>query len=313
MSMRLDNLRLVDPVLTTLTQAYTNNTFIGDKLFPTVKVQNTKGKIPQFGKDAFLVRDTNRALRANSNRIPTTDFELIEYQTREYDVEMSLDYLEEQEANSNLKYEQHISRELTDIMLLNKEKTIADIVQNPANYASDLKLEITSNKAYDDYANSLDPLISIKESKEVIRTKIGKSPNTVIMGCTTYNAISNHPLVLEKVKYIGGGKITLDMIKELLEIEDMFVGKSVYSEDGSTFSDVWGDNIILAYVDKSDYQRRTEFKPSFGYTFQLRDKPEIDVYFENGGKTKVIRNTDNYDIKITSTDAAFLIYNTNHI
>ena len=40
--------------------------------------------------------------------------------------------------------------------------------------------------------------------------------------------------------------------------------------------------------------------------------PQIDTYFENGGKIKVIRNTDNYALKITANDAAFLIKNTNH-
>lgn len=311
MSIRLDNLRIVDPVLTTLAQTYQNNAFIGDKLFPVVKVNKTKGKIPMFGKDAFYVRDTRRALRANSNRIPTTDFELIDYETKEYDAEMSMDYLEEREANSNLKYEQYITRELNDILLLNKEKTIADLVQNPANYPSDMKVIIDETTAFDDYSNSADPITIIRNSMDVLRSKIGKYPNTMVMGISTYNGLLNHPTILEKIKYNGIGKVTLDIIKDLVELQDIYLGESVYTEDGTTFEDVWSDNVILAYVDKSDRKRRTEFNPSFGYTFQLKDKPEIDVYYENGGKTKVIRNTDIFDIKITSSDAAFLISGTN--
>lgn len=313
MSARLDNLRIIDPILTTLSQSYTNNTFLGDKLFPVVKVNKTKGKIPVFGKESFLVRDTRRALRANSNRIPTTDFELIDYETKEYDAEMSMDYLEEREANSALKYEQHITRDLNDIMLLNKEKTIADLVQNPANYSSDLKVIIDSTTAFDDYSNSTDPIQMMRDAMGTVRSKIAKYPNIIVMGVATYNAIINHPTILEKIKYSGVNKVSLDIIRELVEVEEILIGESVYTEDGVTFEDVWADNIILAYVDKSERQRRSEFNPSFGYTIQLKDKPEIDVYFENGGKTKIIRNTDNFDIKITSTDAAFLISNTNHL
>lgn len=313
MSARLDNLRIIDPILTTLSQSYTNNTFIGNRLFPIVKVNKTKGKIPVFGKESFLVRDTRRALRANSNRIPTTDFELIDYETTEYDAEMSMDYLEERESNSALKYEQHITRDLNDIMLLNKEKSIADLVQNPANYTSDMKVIIDSTTAFDDYSNSTDPIQMIRNAMGVVRSKIAKYPNIIVMGVATYNAIINHPTILEKIKYSGVNKVSLDIIRELVEAEEILIGESVYTEDGVTFEDVWADNIILAYVDKSERQRRSEFNPSFGYTFQLKDKPEIDVYFENGGKTKIIRNTDNFDIKITSTDAAFLISNTNHL
>ena len=42
-------------------------------------------------------------------------------------------------------------------------------------------------------------------------------------------------------------------------------------------------------------------------------RPTIDRIIDlvANSKIKVIRNTDNYDIKVTSRDAAFLIYNTN--
>ena len=90
------------------------------------------------------------------------------------------------------------------------------------------------------------------------------------------------------------------------------MGLSVYTNDGANFTDVWGDNIILAYVDMTSKDNRSEFNPSYGYTLQREGKPEIDTYNENGGKIKVIRNTDNYCIKVTASDAAFLIADTNH-
>nr|MDA3844620.1 hypothetical protein [Candidatus Kapabacteria bacterium] len=68
----------------------------------------------------------------------------------------------------------------------------------------------------------------------------------------------------------------------------------------------------LAYVDKNEKADRSEFNPSFAYTFRRKGKPEVDTYYENGGKIKVIRNTDNYCLKITSSDAAYLISGTNH-
>jgi len=87
---------------------------------------------------------------------------------------------------------------------------------------------------------------------------------------------------------------------------------AVMTDDGTTFGDIWQDNIILAYVDRSEEHSRSEYNPSFGYILQRKGKPEVDSYYENGGKVKIIRNTDNYCVKVTAEDAAFLISNTNH-
>lgn len=35
---------------------------------------------------------------------------------------------------------------------------------------------------------------------------------------------------------------------ELLEMENVYVGKGVYSSDGSTFADLWTDSVALLYV-----------------------------------------------------------------
>ena len=67
--------------------------------------------------------------------------------------------------------------------------------------------------------------------------------------------------------------------------------------------------IVLAYVNENEKSKRSQFNPSFGYTFQKKGCPEIDTYYENGGKIKVIRCTDNYTIKVTAPEAAHLIHN----
>ena len=137
---RMDDLRMVDPVLTTVAQGYKNENLIYSKLFPEVQVSKLKGKIPVFGKDAFIIRDTVRAVRAASNRIAPTDLQLIEFETRERDVETAIDYIEEEESSDLYSYEQRITKELSDIMQLGKEKEAADIVQDLSNYDTSLKV-----------------------------------------------------------------------------------------------------------------------------------------------------------------------------
>lgn len=314
MASRLDELRMVDPVLTTIAQGYSNASMVAEYLFPSVQVSKLKGKIPVFGKEAFVLRQTERAIRAQSNRIPPSDLELVSFETHEEDIEIALDYLEEEESPDFYRLEQRITKELMDILLLGKEKEAADLVQNPSNFETGLKTIVEAGTAWDDYTlTDVDPILVIKEAMTAIRSRIAVYPNTMIIGDATYQALMQHPKLLDRVKYSGISKVTKQVLAEITEIPNIHVGMSVYSSDSDTFTDVWTDNVILAYVDARDRANRSEYNPSYGYTFQREGKPEVDTYFENGGKIKVIRNTDNYCIKVTASDAAFLISNTNHI
>jgi hypothetical protein len=310
---RIDELRMVDPVLTTIAQGYKNAAMIAEKIFPTVLVSKLKGKIPLFGREAFIMRDSFRAMRSQSNRIPPSDIELINFETKERDIEIAIDYLEEEESADFYKYEQTVTKQLIDIMLLTKEKEAADLIQDPDNYDEDLLSEIDDNHAFNDYTNSIDPLTYIREAKLAIRNRIGIYPNTLIIGDAAYNALVDHPKIIDRIKYAGLTQITLPILSQLTEMPNFFIGGSVYSENGEDFMDIWRDNIILAYVDQNEINNRSEFNPSFGYTLQREGKPEIDTYYENGGKIKVVRNTDNFCIKVTSRDAAYLISHTNHV
>ncbi len=309
---RIDDIRMIDPVLTTVAQGYSNAAMIAGGLFPIVKVTKLKGRIPIFGKEAFVVRDMQRAMRAASNRIPPSDLEMIEYETNEKDVETAIDYIEEEESPESARLEHRITRQLVDIIELSREKEVADLVQNPSNYSSSQKNIIDAAHAFNDYSLSLDPIAIIKDGMSAVRNKIARYPNTMVIGESAYRALIEHPKIVERVKYTGVTNVSKKALAEIIGVDNIYIGLAVTTEDGNTFTDIWQDNIILAYVDGSDKNNRSEYNPSYGYTLQRKGKPEVDTYYENGGKIKIIRNTDNYCVKITAPEAAFLISNTNH-
>lgn len=306
---QLDKLRMIDPVLTGLAQSYSNFNLIYKELFPIVAVTKQKGKIPLFGKEAFASRQTERAIRSRSNRILPSDIELITFETQEHDIEVALDYLENEESLNNLKYEKRLTKQLSDILELTKEIEAAELAQDTNEYSSGMYRELTNAEAIDNPSSTINPIELIMESKESIRSKIAIYPNTMIIGVRAYKALLNHTKIVEKIKFTGVQKVSKDMLSELFEISNIKVGMALTSNDNTTFSDIWSDNIVLAYVDRSSSEERTEYNPSFGYTFQRQGLPETDTYFENGGKIKVIRCTDNYGIKITGKDAGYLIKN----
>jgi len=299
---------MVDPVLTNIAQGYTPTYFLGDKLFPIVKVPSQKGKVPKFGRDSFVVRNSERAIRSNSNRIPTSDYDTIEFTLRERDLEVAMDYIEEMETYDALKYEQKLTIDLLNLLALEREKAIADYVQDPLNFDASSKRVLDASEAFN--IGSVSPLQIIAEAIEQLRQNIGRNPNIIVMGIDTLSAIEHNVAILSTVQNSGLFKFSLDMLKDYLGLDNIRIGRSVYSEDGRIFKDIWQDNIIIAYVDQSEQSRRTQYNPSFGYTFQREGMPEIDSYYENGGKIKIIRATDNWEIKAVAPEAAFLIHNT---
>lgn len=308
-----NEIRLIDPVLTSIAQEYRNASFVANHLFPIVSVNRRKGKIPIFGKQAFVHRDTVRAIRSNSNRIPPDEINYIDFEMVERDVEISLDYIEEEELNDFFEIERQATNELVDILLLGREKEIADYAQNPNNYASDMKMEITAANAFDDYSKTVDPILKIREAMVKVRQKISRYPNVMIIGESTYRALIFHPKVTDRVKYVGLNKLDTKLLSELLEIPNVYIGLGVYTTNETNFTDIWSDNIVLAYVEEEEKGKTTRMGISYGYLLQKKGYPEIDTYFESGGKIKVIRATDTYTFVVTTPEAAFLIYNTNHL
>ncbi len=300
-------MRTLDPVLTTLAQGYSNNNLVGQYLFPIVEVSKSKGRIPSFGKSAFIKRNVERATGSSSNRIPLTNLDLLEYECTEKDIEMAVDYLEEESSNDFYKFEQRTVKELCDIIELDRELEIANYVTNPANFAEGSKVVLDETNAFNTGGS---PAQIIRDAINSLRLNIGVFPNIMIISNSTYQSILSDISIAEKIKYSGSITVSTQIISDLFDIPIVKIATSVYSPDGDTFADAWGNNIVLAYSDLSDRSQRSELNPSFGYTLRKKGMPEIDVYYEAGGKVKVLRNTDNYCIKVTSPDAAFLINNT---
>lgn len=305
---RLEDLRVVDPVLTTLARGYSNAQLVADALFPFATVEKEAGKIPQFGKEAFKIYNTERALRAKSNRISPEGTTTLDYVCDEHDLEYPIDYRESDEAMFPL--EEHGTMVVTEGIRLRHEKKSAELAQTAGNYPSGNKITLSGTSQFT-HASS-DPVGVIEDGKEAVRAKIGKRPNVMVIGALSFRALKNHAQLLDRIKYSMTGVVTVDLMKQIFGIANIVVGEAVYASDAGVFSDVWADNCILAYVPGASPQgERTPYEPAFAYTLRKRGKPEIDKRDEEGGKIRLIRNTDIFVPKIVGAEAGYLISDTN--
>lgn len=306
--MSLINKRIVDPVLTNIARGYSNLSYIGTKLFPEVDVEKEGGKIPQFSKEAFKIYNTERAIRSKSNRIMPEGLTSVDFTLTEHDIEYPLDYREVEESPLPLKL--HATHVTTEAILLRLENIIATLVQDTNSFGSNNKVTLGAGDKFTN-ANS-DPVAIFETAREAVRTQIAKRPNVCVLGAVSYKALKSHPAIVDKIKYTSHAVVTPELLRELLGFDELYVGDAVKSNDAGTFSDVWSDNCIVAYVPRlAPDTPRTFYEPAFGYTLGKSGYPLVDTYVEEGGKVFVVRNTDILTAKIVGAEAGYLINDTN--
>ena len=302
---RLSKLRVVDPVLTNLATGYTNEQFVGDQLMPFVLVDKEGGKIPLFGKEHFKVYSTERALRAKSNRINPEDIGSVDVALDEHDLEYPIDYRED--AESAFPLQARATNTVVEGIRLRHEVMVAEMVQNPANYSVGNKIALSGASRFTD--DTSDPEGVVSDAKAAVRAKIVKEPNTMVIGYSTWRVLKRHPKLKAILSDTRSRLVQLADLREIFEIENIVIGRAVKASDAGVTTDIWGDNMVLAYVPKASGDR-SPYEPSFGYTLRKKGNPVVDTRTEDG-KIELIRNTDIFRPFLLGADAGYLISDTN--
>lgn len=305
---RLSKLRVVDPVLSALALGYSNAAFVGDQLLPFVSLDKEGGKIPRFGKDAFKVYATERALRAKSNRINPEDVDGIDISLDEHDLEYPIDYREDAEAAFPLQA--HATNRVVEGIRLRHEAMVASMTQNPANYPTGNKIALSGTDVFTDLGS--DPEGVVDDAKAAVRNKIVKEPNTMVIGYTAWRAMKRHAKLKAILSDTRSRLVQLADLREIFEIANIVVGKAVYATDAGVTTDLWGGTLVLAYVPTAapsaagDAPVRSAYEPSFGYTLRKKGNPVVDTRTEDG-KLEIIRNTDIFRPYMLGAEAGYLV------
>lgn len=305
---RLSKLRVVDPVLSALALGYSNAAFVGDQLLPFVTLDKEGGKIPKFGKDAFRIYATERALRAKSNRISPEDIDGVDISLDEHDLEYPIDYREDAEAAFPLQA--HATNRVVEGIRLRHEAMVASMTQNPNNYPVGNKIALSGSSVFTDPDS--DPEGVVDDGKAAVRNKIVKEPNTMVIGYKTWRAMKRHPKLKAILSDTRSRLVQLADLREIFEIENIAVGKGIYAADNGDVIDLWGGTLVMAYVPTAapaaagDAPVRSAYEPSYGYTLRKRGNPVVDTRTEDG-KLEIVRNTDIFRPYMLGAEAGYLV------
>lgn len=303
---RLSNIRIVDPVLTNLATGYTNADLVGSVLLPFAEVEKEAGHIPKFGKEAFRIHRTERALRARSNRLSPENIGDAQFALEEHDLEYPIDYRESAEAAFPLQA--HATNVVTESIRLRHEKMVADIAQNPDTFPAGNKIALAGSAKFS-HADS-DPEGVVDDARNAIRSKVLRDPNTMVIGYSAWRTLKRHPKLRAILADDRPRLLQLEDMRQLFEVPNIVIGRAVSAGTNDVFSDLWLDNIILAYVPGAVGGVHSAYDPSFGYTLRKRGNPTVDTRTEDG-KLELIRATDIFNPYVLGAEAGYLIARTN--
>lgn len=308
MSAHLRKLRgQIDPVLTNLAVGYKNAEFVAEKIFPQVYTDTEGVQVPVFGKGSFVEYDTKRAVGAASNVITLDSPNYLPVVLEEHDLSVGVDYREK--AESKFDEQAKATRRATKGVQLRQEIETATLLQNKSVYQSGHSKDLASATQWS--ADSSNPLMDIETARETVRAACGVRPGVLVVGASVLSALKRHP---ELIKALGANErktlLTVDQLKNLLELDDIIVGQAVSAPAANKATkDVWGKFASLIVRPPLVSDGNDEGEPAFGYTFRRRGMPLVDRYDEVGGKVEYARFTDIRKAAVVGSACGFLFEN----
>lgn len=307
----------VDPQLTNILLAYTNDSYIAGEILPTVpNLKEESGKIPEMGQAHLRSYEAKRALWDDGeHRIEFQISNDKSYQIDYYDLSVYVpDRLQEQ-LQKPFNARNAAQKTVMESLMLIREKALADAMGDNAILTNYTTLSGTSQ--YTDKVNS-NPDTDFDTARDSVQSNIGREANAMYMSRKVANALRRHPFFLEiALQSLGGGagkpkslsiNALIETLKSWYDLDYVFIGKAINitSNEGQTVSKaaVWGDDVAFFYRPTSP----SLYAPSFGYSFQLSGKNmQTRVRRHTEDKGDVVEVLWAYQDKIIDADSAYLI------
>lgn len=315
-----------DNVLTQVSVGYSNEEYIADRLAPVVPSRKRNGTYYEFGRDAYQARMTERAPAARANEVEYGMFAKT-FMARNHALIGKLPDEERSESPDGFNPEPQIVETVTDGVMLGREKRLADKVRDVNNVPNNTTLAGTdqfsvSRDANGNITSTGDPFGVFEDGMQSVRRSVGRPPNVAVIPWDVARVLRQHPSMTAQLADNERTIVTLAVLRELLEVNEVLVPR-VQEDTASAFqrqvdgenvpplgglTEVWGNDIILAYRPRNA-QRRT---PSFCYTFRVRERGfdgSVNRWREEP------RHSDFFEVgyvessEITSPHAAFLVKN----
>ncbi|HEL4274169.1 TPA: hypothetical protein UM673_000245 [Stenotrophomonas maltophilia] len=299
--------RVVDPILSEHARGYRQAQLVASVLFPFADVAAYGGRVIEFGKESFKVYNSKRSPGAATKRVR------FGYEGKPYSIIPSSleavvprEHMRDANAVPGINLATRAVNVVLRSQLLEYEVECAGIATNASNYDNDHKVTLTGTDVWSNDAS--DPASDVETGKEAVRASIGLYPNTMLLSATAFSKLKRHPKIIARSADSGIRKVTLDLLRQVFEIENIVVGAGVVAGANDEFGDVWGTSVVLAYVSPGSDVNANAEEPSYGYGYRIEGMPLVEEpYYDKNAKSWIYGVSNDASPVLAGMAAGYLI------
>lgn len=245
--------------------------FIADKVFPEIPVDKKSDSYWVIPRGDWL-RDEAKP-RADATESVGSGYEVGDDAYNAIVEAIHKDIGDQARANADAPFnlDSQATEFVTDRLLIRKEVAFLGKMFKTGVWSADytgVASAPTSSQfiKWSDYDNSNPTSVIKAAAKKILRTT-GMKPNTLVLGYDVWDALSEHPIFIDRMKYTNSDPTNLSDIARYFDVEKIFVSSAVLNtgKEGQldSFDFVLGRVMWLGYVAPAPGM----FVPSAGYSF----------------------------------------------
>lgn len=301
-------------ILTNISIAYTNQTYVADQIFPLVPVAAQSGIVPKYNQSHWF-RDTAQ-LRAPGTRSVRGGFK-VDITDTYYTPRFSFGFELPDEVRDTAAVSGTFNLDRDAVNFVTEKGYLRREVAFAADF---FKASVWTDKTggtdftqWNDYATS-SPLVDLESMRDDMEALIGREPNTLLLGKQAWVQLKWHPDLIDTIKYTQRGVMSTDLFGSLVEIPRILIGRTIrtssaegLAETSATYVRIFGKGALMTYVPPAP----SLMSPAAGYTFVWNRVANALQYIkrmrDEEAEFDIIEMSSYFDQKLTAKGAGTYI------
>jgi hypothetical protein len=257
--------------LTDLSVAYMQgaSAFVADRVFPRVPVAKQADQYFVYSREDFFRIMAQKRAPATESAGGGYNLSTASYFCQKYAFHKDVDDDSRTNADAGLDMDRDGTEFVTLQLLLLREQIWFDTYFKAGVWGTDRAGSATPTGSQFLFWSDAgaDPIADVRASCTSVLGKTGYKPNTLVLGPSSWNAIADHPSVLDRIKHTQRGVTTPEIVAQAAGLERILVAEAVRNTAAEGAAEATSffasDNALLCYA----APRPGLMVPSAGYTF----------------------------------------------
>ncbi len=280
--MNLDQVRVIDPILTQLAQGYKNTDGVATFFAPSVSMNVRAGRTLTFGKEAFAAQNFLRSPGTNIQKISN------EFGTRSFSLRqeaISWQIAEEVAAEAKngaaaIDLRAYAAKDAANRLMQSWEIQVSEKVLDVTQYETGNVLDLVNYNSGADQFNSptSDVEVLMDDLKEQVRSQIGCYPNKLVLSPDAFNALKRNKRIRDFMQ--RGVLVNEKTLAEIFGLDEIRVARRLkLGEDNASLENIYDNVAILFYHPSGATDGFTPAldanygNPAYAYTYMLAGYP----------------------------------------